>query len=279
MSYEIVYDKQFIKLPGDRYVPMLFWGSNNCTSFGPGGRERRARDWSVWAYPCGSNKIWATKEHFIKYCDDYKQKTIDRYQEGNKDEIKNIDSNFGYWSSISFGSAGTRRSTFGMFKGMFTTGCNKALTIEQLKEENITVSITPYLYNDTFEEIGKRRDVITPYTGEQFIEKYEDLQRYYKGTKVSLHISFSGMFERTPKWLRKKYFPKKKKTYQEPVKVNQYWTITVGSRYFVKKLKYGYQYAGYPYLKYKTEVEANKRISKYKDSKYGVKLIKETAMV
>jgi len=278
MSYEIIYDKQFIKLPGDRYVPMLFWGSNNCSEFGPGGRERRARDWSVWDYPCGPNKIWATQDHFIKYCDDYRQETIDRYCDetiGDND----INPNFGYYSSISFGSAGTRRSTFGMFKGMFTTGCAKALSIEELKTNNITVTINAHLYNDTFEEIGKRKEVVTPYTGEQFIEKYEELQRYYEGTKVSLHIRLNGMYEDTPKWLRKKYFPKKRKTFKERVEVDQYWTITVVDRYFVKKLKYGYQYSAYPYLKYKTKVEAKKRIARYKNSKYGVELVKETAMI
>jgi len=277
MSYEIVYDKQFIKLPGDRYVPMLYWGSNNCTEFGPGGGERRARSWSVWGYPCGPNKIWATKDHFVKYCNNYKQEIIDRYKDDN--DIKGIDSNFGYWSSISFGSAGTRGSTFGMFKGMFTTGCAKALTIEQLKEENIEVTISAYLYNDTFEEIGKRKEVVTPYTGEQFIEKYEDLQRYYEGTKVSLHINLSGMYERTPKWLRKKYFPKTRKAVKNLIEVDQYWTVTVADVYFVKKLKYGYQYAGYPYLKYRSKAEAKKRISKYKDPKYGVELVKDKARI
>ena len=30
MSYEIIYDKQFIKVSEDKFVPMILTGSNNC---------------------------------------------------------------------------------------------------------------------------------------------------------------------------------------------------------------------------------------------------------
>lgn len=46
MSYEIVYDRQFIKSPAG-ITPLVLSGSNNCTEITPSGRERRARDWGV----------------------------------------------------------------------------------------------------------------------------------------------------------------------------------------------------------------------------------------
>lgn len=51
MSYEILYDTAFIRLPNG-LIPMILSGSNNCTvpSFGANGRvyERRTREW--WSY-------------------------------------------------------------------------------------------------------------------------------------------------------------------------------------------------------------------------------------
>lgn len=47
MSYTIVYDRQFLRLP-EGIVPLVLSGSNNCYEPMPGGRERRERDWCVF---------------------------------------------------------------------------------------------------------------------------------------------------------------------------------------------------------------------------------------
>lgn len=47
MSYEIVYDRQFIRTPLG-IVPLVLVGSNNCTEFTARGRERRVRNWGVF---------------------------------------------------------------------------------------------------------------------------------------------------------------------------------------------------------------------------------------
>lgn len=47
MSYEIVYDRQFIRTPLG-IVPLVLSGSNNCTEFSVRGRERRVRSWGVF---------------------------------------------------------------------------------------------------------------------------------------------------------------------------------------------------------------------------------------
>jgi hypothetical protein len=288
MSYEIVYDKQFIKLPDNNFIPMLHWGSNNCTEMSPMGKERRARDWSVWTYPCGEGKAWATKEEYIKYADDYRAKTIEdneasnrRYAEQGKPNYCDTykDSNFGYWSSIAYGSANTRNSSFGQFKGMFTTGCDKALTIEELAKEYIGVEIVSYSYSNEYEKYGKKETRITVESSERFMDLYLNTVEYYKDTNINVYIHFTGAGDDTAKRIRRKYFGKKPKVRKERVEVDHYWTVTVDSRYFVKKLKYGYQYAGYPYLQFKTEAAAKKRIARYDDAKYGVELVNEKTKI
>ena len=63
MSHEIAYDKQFIKVSDNQYVPMVLSGSNNCTEF-TNGRERRARSWYPWNL---GNKLVFSKEELIEF--------------------------------------------------------------------------------------------------------------------------------------------------------------------------------------------------------------------
>lgn len=44
MSYEIVYNKQFLKIDG-KIIPLALYGSNNCYEPLPNGRQRREREW------------------------------------------------------------------------------------------------------------------------------------------------------------------------------------------------------------------------------------------
>lgn len=51
MSYDIVYERQFIRLPDNRIIPLILVGSNNVTEphwVGAKCSERRARDWSIF---------------------------------------------------------------------------------------------------------------------------------------------------------------------------------------------------------------------------------------
>lgn len=61
MSYEIVYERQFLKVvlpnnPEPRIIPLCLHGSNNCTEYSNSGKERRSRDWSAM-YFNGANQI------------------------------------------------------------------------------------------------------------------------------------------------------------------------------------------------------------------------------
>ena len=59
MSYEIFYDKAFIKV-GDKYIPLVNQGSNNCFEFGLNGREIPEKNWNILNFRC-RNKVLFTE--------------------------------------------------------------------------------------------------------------------------------------------------------------------------------------------------------------------------
>lgn len=59
MSYEIVYNKQFLKIDG-KIIPLVLHGSNNCYESLYNGRQRRDRNWNP--FYIGSNKQIALLE-------------------------------------------------------------------------------------------------------------------------------------------------------------------------------------------------------------------------
>ena len=63
MSYEIIYDKQFIRMPKG-FIPMALAGSNNCYQTGSGNKMKRSRDWGNWN--C-INKLVCTKDELLNY--------------------------------------------------------------------------------------------------------------------------------------------------------------------------------------------------------------------
>jgi hypothetical protein len=264
MSYEILYDKQFIKLDDNKFVPMIYAGSNNCYESTYNGRDRRSRSWFNFGFPMEHKKPYASLEEFMEHCKTYRQGIIDRNIETNKRNNDNdqsswndtySDATFGYYSSLAVGGSTTRTTTYGSYKGIFTTGCRKALTIEELSSEGISVSISSYGANqDGLEDFYE-----TPKNADEFISMYNEAKERFKGTKISVSINLHGASENTMKWLRKKRFPRVRKA-KKLIEVDSFYTILArNGSYLVKKLKYGYKYTYYPYLKYRTEKEAERR--------------------
>lgn len=66
MSHEIIYTRQFVKLPDGRIIPMILHGSSNCYD-SMSARGRRARHWDVCNMPDGYNhKIAFTPEELVE---------------------------------------------------------------------------------------------------------------------------------------------------------------------------------------------------------------------
>jgi len=206
MSYEIIYDKQFVKAK-DKFIPMILAGSNNCTEWSPSGKERRARSWWNFAYLL-DGAIAGAKEDMLKKQEEVRQGYIDRYGDEYDDK------SFGYYSGLSINGGGCN-ATYGQYKGVVNTGCKKALTVEQLAEEGVYLNIHTYSSDKTREalkEQGLEPVSFSPITTEQLLDFIENVEPKYRGKKEgNLYISFSGMHESKPKWIRRRYFPAKPK--------------------------------------------------------------------
>lgn len=279
MSYEIIYDKQFIKVAEDKFVPMVLAGSNNCTEF-INGRERRERSWFPWTI---DNKLVNSLEEMVAYANRLRENSIKTHQE--RKEVNPTwwtedysDKEFGWFVGIAINGS-TRQTTFGQFKGVFTTGSQKALTIEQLKEAFVDVYVENHYYtNEERAKINIQRYLKVVNSGEELLEAIEEFNEIFKGTGQRASIRFSGMRESTPKFLRLKHFKKeaKPKAEKKEILVDKYFTIIApNGGYFAKRTRSGYRYADYPYLKFLTEKEAQRKVDKLGD-KYKVDVVNKS---
>lgn len=258
MSYEIIYDKQFIDLQDGRYIPMLLSGSNNCYEWaGRNGRERRERSWHNYSWAINGNTAGTLEEmegNAIAWKEDKaKQNAAEKKDDGWWKPFD--EKHWGYWTSLQIGSS-TYGTTFGMYLGLFRTGCKKALTVEQLKSEGITINIYHYAYK-TEEYVAKYRHdpwSDTPETTEEIIALIDKYEKH----EHQASIRFSGMFDERPKYLRKKYFPKQRK---EKEKVSQFFYVYATGYGPVRKITSRHMYNCYSAeqaRKFKRESEANR---------------------
>lgn len=256
MSYEIIYDKNFIKVEQKNketvYCPMVYTGSNNCYEY-YNGRERRERSWVPFTY-IANGKLLATKEEMLTKMEEEKQSLKDLNNEYR-------DKRFGYFTGLSIGGGCT--ATFGQYKGIVITGTKKSLTVEQCVENGIRISVrTGYDYkNEQLEEKGGPHSIYVE-TTEEFLQAIEELKEYVKGTTVNVTVNISAS-ENIMKWIRKRLFPKTKK--EKTLKtVDNYFTIylpDIGG-YYAKGTKSGYKYSYKPYKKYETKKEAQKTVNR-----------------
>lgn len=230
MSYEIIYDKQFIKLSKDNenmFVPMVLAGSSNCYDW----NNRRDRSW----FPFSLNQnLLITEKDAIEYWEDSKSKII-----SNKSDVDHVDieSSFGYYTGIAIGG-NTYNTTYGNTLGIFKTGIKKSLTIEQLKSEGISVTISSGYYpKESREKYGIEPFYKLVESNDNFFEILDKYNSLFKDTPIRPTVEFGGMSETRPKNLRKKYFSKPK---SEKVKktINVFYRILINeSTYFVKRSK------------------------------------------
>jgi len=263
MSYEILYDKCFIKA-NDKYIPMILTGSNNCYQYDRSSRGRRERSWLNFTYACGG-KQYATEAELLAHIEAEKQKYLENYGEESL-------SNFGYYSS--FKISGNTRTTFGQYKGIFTTGMKKALTIEQLREFDVYLQIYTYDYGTKYQDKAKKEGFewlgsVTIASTEHFFETLKKFEDHYKDSGYSWRIGFDTWnLEKDIKTIRKKMFPEFQKKY-EYVTQDHFYTVMFNHRgssyYYVKRTRNGIKYTHYPYLQFATEKEAKKLQNRLKD--------------
>lgn len=184
MSYEIIYNKQFIKLEEEEYIPVIYAGSSNCYEWSPHGRERRERSWFSYNFICnGSYK--GTKDQFLQTMDSHRNSLIREYHDG--DDVYS-DSRFGCFTSLAIGHS--TRTTYRMWTNLVKFGIKRALTIEQLTNEGVSISLTKYVDGEV---VSKQ------------IYNESDLIHDKAGYTVRL-----DMTEWKHKYLMKKHFPRRK---------------------------------------------------------------------
>ena len=281
MSYDLIYDKQFIKAEKngkDVFFPMFYGGSSNCFEIGRNGRSgRRERSWYNSSFVL-KGKRFGTMEEMLESVEADRLNKIKDNEERNEEYkakgdaswcTEYSDERWGYFVGLSIGGS-TSKTSFGQYKGLFSTGCKKALTVEELKEFGISVRLYTSIYSDKamakFKEAGKEQINFSPKTSKELIEKTEEFEGYLKDTNVDLYMTLSGADEYTMKRIRRNKFPTVKHPKQN-ITVDKYFVVkdeTTG--HYVMKLRrngYSYSYSGKDYCKkFVKEAEAKRYMKK-----------------
>jgi hypothetical protein len=248
MSYSILYDKQFIKVGDNLFIPMVECGDNNVYEAAGNGRKR-ARSWCNDSW-IANGKTICTREEIESRINQIRDEVIQRSEENVKEYDESWsyqDKRFGYHTGIAIYGKHTSNTTFGNFKGFYMSGCDGALTIEELLKHNVNVCVRLPHYNSVKEEIEKKglecKQTVCPKTTEELINTIKEWDEYY-GNEITYYIDFFSVWGlKNLKRERSKTKQRKEKQY---IQTKEYYVLEGvggGMGYFVKNLKYGYRYA------------------------------------
>jgi hypothetical protein len=254
MSYNIVFDRQFIKTKDERFIPMALVGDSSLTVMN-GRYERMSRSWGSLT---GTNLM--TQDELLGYYKTMMDNHMEDYDTG-KDNI--------LWG-MGFRIQG--KSTYDDLLNFIKTSCKKAITFEQLAEAGYSIGLTAYhdYGNKLKVENGAVPFDLRFKDEEEFINKLSQAKGKYK----TLMIVPSYWSEEFGKEMRNKYFPRNKR---QKVRrdVNEFYTVKVSIKdsgyknmYLVKHTSRSTKMDYVPYLKYLTEAEAQKVVDKF-NKKYG----------
>ena len=174
MSYDILYEKLFIKIGEDQFIPMVLAGSNNC--YCNSQDRKRCRDWYMASCMLRKGLPYVSQEEM--------QAALDTIEEG--DGIAVHGKKYG----------GTLRDIHNFYQ----YGLKCALTIEQLKENGININAKCKLGEDDFDLI----ELLST-------EHAQGVIRANKNCEIELNHRLS---EEDVVYLRRKKFPKKKREFK-----------------------------------------------------------------
>ena len=250
MSYQIYYDRQFIKIDDKRFIPVTLDGANNCTQFDAfTGREKRERNFRCNNY-FAKNTI-TTKEELEQVIEDMRK----GYQKSYKDYT---DDSFCSYSSSELRG---RKGSYNAFKSFYLGGIKTAKTVEELKEHYMSVEISVYggYHNEHFENCRKIDMSMTVETTEELVEFLAKAKEYYKETPISFSVCIDGD-ERSLKRMRKSERIVKQK---ERVEVDHFFVVNINETGYVYKCtSRGIRYSPYSTggKRYRSEAEVLRRV-------------------
>ena len=272
MSYSLIYNRCFIKLSNDEYIPFLEMGDNNVYQ-----GKKRARDWQIWPYfnkdrgyitteKDTINKIEKWKKEKIEYIINSKKR--DRINISAEEAEKELNKSFFYWASLKLQYG----NSFTSFKNYYVNGFKKSFTFNELKEKNISIHI--YSESSYYESIkkeytenNKKQHDIYVNNEKNFKRVIKAFKNYYKDTSILyfVHLNISNW---QLKELKEKYKKQEQKREKQLKTFNHYYIAVTKKGYFYKFTKYGYKYTSinnYLIKKFITEKQAQKVIEKLKN--------------
>lgn len=253
MSYEIVYNKQFLKIDG-KIIPLTLCGSSNVYEPLPNGRQRREREWSA-IYIGGSNRqIAATETEIMKEiescCDG------GEYQEHFMQNGKWVDDK-------------------GLIR-FFQNGIKNAKTIEELKKDYFFMGMYGYfsIWKEMDNTIENRVEINSSDNLRDFLEVAQ--RRINNRTeKEGIYICL--------KYYNEKFEFRVKPEKKTKEQLTDYFAIKIGNRdsYLVKLTSRRIKHTSLCNLtkQFKTEREANKYVEKLIERGFKIDFIVEHIVV
>lgn len=276
MSYDIMYDKQFVKLPDNNFIPMILSGCNNLIEYSNswrGGRGRCSRDWYAHEYVMG-HKFFASGEAILKNTQRIIDECVESHANVKKDyETKiytedEVKESFGYFLGLAIRTQNTGKCTATMFYNFYKNGIRDAMTIEELDKIGIHVNFNVSDFGYTFSLPIPEWNHSNIISTEQFFKVIKEVEDYKKNCVVTnkdgkkeevyVHIRFNGSDRMvSDKLKRNRKNSKKKPTGYKDVKVDHFFTLKNHNGYLWKYTANGYKYSySYPQKHYLTEKEA-----------------------
>jgi hypothetical protein len=252
MSYDIIYNRQFIKVDEQQVIPFLEMGSNNCYEATGTGRKR-ARDWGN-SFGLTNGKMIVKGEDLLKEIDKLEEETKERCIQNTQQYGEGWEYNpkrFGYHTGVAFYGRHTSSTSFNSFKSYYKNGINEAMTIEELLENDIRITINVYRWLD--EDITSKGLEIKPpvtFTSTQhMMDTIKEYEEYY-GNKATLYLRCNGgwLIERMKKRITQSKKTQKKE--KKPIEVNDFFVLKCkefSAHYLVKNTRSGYRYSGFIY--------------------------------
>lgn len=247
MSYDIIYNRQFIKVDDNHVIPFLELGSNNTyEAYGTG--RKRARSWGN-SYGFTNSKLIVNNDDLLNEIDKFEIETIERckrntqeYGEGWEYDPKR----FGYHVGITFYGKKTRDVTFSAFKSYYKNGIKEAMTIEELWENDVRITLHVYRWKD--EDITNKGLEIKPdvtFTSTQhMIDTIKEYENYYgNNSTLYLHCNGGWLIERMKKRINQSKINERKE--KKRVVVNEFYVLRCNDNggYFIRNTARGYKYS------------------------------------
>jgi len=242
VSYDIIYNKQFVKLrKTGEVIPMLLAGSNNCYEIGVGGRNgRRVRSWDSLRYYNRKGKLSEKPDIILDKLDAELRSMIRRHRGDKEAKPADIRNRFGYYAAIVVGSGMCGDTSWEKYRSLFVNGIKKAMTIEQLDDLGIN------LYFGAFtgykESSNGKPAAVNLKTEQDYFTEIKKWREWQNGNGKSFYLSFSPhSTDRVLDRLRSA----KRKAPREKTKVEQdhYFTLTDGYNALTKYTSRGYRYS------------------------------------